>query len=144
MSFGCSVGDFIAGAGMAQKLCLLMTTSSDASAEYQAAMKEIHLIQQAFIHVGQLSERHVSLPRDTVNSAAFLISSTLDTMSKFLKRTEDLKESSSTSEPPNIRDSWCRIGWAIYGKDELEELREKLHNCLAALNLLLSAANLYG
>lgn len=145
MSSGYSVGDFVAGAGMAQKLYILVKASADAPSEYEAAMKELVVTQQAFITVSQLSQNQVFLPRDTINSASFLISSSLDTISKFLKQTESLKKSLSGNGPPTIRDSGCRIGWEeLYGKDELRELREKLHNCLAALNLLLSAANLYG
>ncbi|KAK4663956.1 uncharacterized protein QC763_501395 [Podospora pseudopauciseta] len=142
MSSGYSVGDFVAGAEMAQKLHILVKTSADTPSEYEAAMKELVLTQQAFITVSQLSQNQVFLPRNTISAASFLISSSLDTISKFLKRTESLKKSLSSNGPPTIRDSGCRIGWELYGKDELRELREKLHNCLAALNLLLSAANL--
>ncbi|KAK0710430.1 hypothetical protein B0T21DRAFT_77654 [Apiosordaria backusii] len=141
MSFGYAIGDFIAGAVMAHKLIQLMTTSSDACTEYQEAMKELRLIQQAFITVSQLGETEVALPRHTVNSASFLIMSSMDIISRFLKRTEHLKKSLSTSGPPAISDSWCKVGWALYGKEELRDLRDKLHNSLAALNLLFSAAN---
>ncbi|KAK4172856.1 hypothetical protein QBC36DRAFT_68346 [Triangularia setosa] len=141
MSFGYAIGDFIAGAGMAHKLIRLMATSSDACSEYQDAMKELRLIQQAFINVSQISQTDVALPRDTVNSASFLVMSSMDTISKFLQRTEHLKKSLSASGPPAIRDSWCKVGWALYGKDELKELRDRLHSSLTALNLLFSAAN---
>ncbi|CAH0016426.1 unnamed protein product [Clonostachys rhizophaga] len=85
MSFGYSVGDFIAGANITYRLIRILADSSGASEEYQEAMLELSAMQQAFLQVSQMTQNPV-IPQATVNSASHIVMSAMDIISHFLDR----------------------------------------------------------
>ncbi|KAI1452087.1 hypothetical protein F4805DRAFT_448875 [Annulohypoxylon moriforme] len=138
MSFGFGVGDFIAGANLAHKLIRVMTETRGASAEFQEALAEVCGIQQIFIQLTQLCRSEV-LPRATLNSIAQIVMPSMTTIADFLDRTKHYQEKLSPSG--GLSGSWCKIGWALFRKDELKLLRDTLHTRLSSINTLLTAAN---
>ncbi|TPX13993.1 uncharacterized protein E0L32_005693 [Thyridium curvatum] len=143
MSFGYAIGDFIAGANLAHQLIRVMTQSRGACEEYQEAMTELCAIQQAFIHVSQVKRSNL-LPQATLNSAEFIVISSMDIIAKFLERTKHyqnkLSISSDSSFGVSVSSSWCKVGWALFKKEELRALRDSLHCRLVAINMLFTAA----
>ncbi|KAI0154207.1 hypothetical protein GGR57DRAFT_492264 [Xylariaceae sp. FL1272] len=127
MSFGFGVGDFIAGANLAHKLIRVMTESRGASIEYQEALAELCGIQQVFIQITQLSRNDI-LPKSTLNALAQIIMPSMAIIADFLDR-------------GGLESSWCKVGWALFRRDELKMLRDTLHARLSAINTLLAAAN---
>ncbi|KAI2618551.1 hypothetical protein GGS26DRAFT_584906 [Hypomontagnella submonticulosa] len=138
MSFGFSVGDFIAGANLAHKLIRVMTETRGASAEYQEALAEVCGIQQIFIQLTQLCRSEV-LPRATLNSLAQIIMPSMITIADFLDRTKHYQ--AKLAPGGGLSSSWCKMGWALFRKEELKLLRDTLHSRLSAINTLLAAAN---
>ncbi|KAI2463556.1 hypothetical protein F4781DRAFT_416305 [Annulohypoxylon bovei var. microspora] len=138
MSFGFGVGDFIAGANLAHKLIRVMTETRGATAEFQEALAEVCGIQQIFIQLTQLCRSEI-LPRATLNSIAQIIMPSMTTIADFLDRTKHYQEKLSPSG--GLSGSWCKMGWALFRKDELKILRDTLHSRLSSINTLLTAAN---
>ncbi|TGJ87497.1 hypothetical protein E0Z10_g1323 [Xylaria hypoxylon] len=138
MSFGFSVSDFIAGADLAHKLIRVMTETRGASIEYQEALAELCGIQQVFIQITQLSRNEI-LPKATLNSLAQIIMPSMVIIADFLDRTKHYQ--TRLSRGGGLSGSWCKIGWALYRKEELKLLRDTLHARLSAINTLLAAAN---
>ena len=149
MSYSYSVSDFIAGANLAYKLVRIMAESRGASEEYQEAMTELCGIQQAFIHVGQITSSKM-FPQATLNSASFIVLSSMDIIARFLERTSDYRKQLESNNNDNvgglggtITGSWCKVGWALYRRDELRSLRDSLHTRLVAINTLFVVAREY-
>ncbi|KAI0887769.1 uncharacterized protein GGS22DRAFT_88928 [Annulohypoxylon maeteangense] len=138
MSFGFGVGDFIAGANLAHKLIRVMTETRGASAEFQEALAEVCGIQQILIQLTQLCRSEV-LPRATLNSIAQIVMPSMTTIADFLDRTKHYQE--KLSPRGGLSGSWCKMGWALFRKDELKLLRDTLHSRLSSINTLLAAAN---
>ncbi|KAI0202597.1 hypothetical protein F4808DRAFT_458768 [Astrocystis sublimbata] len=138
MSFGFSVGDFIAGADLAHKLIKIMTETRGASIEYQEALAELCGIQQIFIQISQMSRNEI-LPKATLNSIAQIIMPSMGIIANFLDRTKHYQEKLSGGN--GLSSSWCKVGWALYRTEELKLLRNTLHARLTAINTLLAAAN---
>jgi len=141
MSFGYGVGDFIAGANLAHKLIRVMAETRGASEEYQDAMTELCGIQQAFIHVSQITRSNL-LPQATLNSASCIVLSSMDIIARFLERTREYRKmlDSNTGGANSMSRSWCKVGWSLYKRDELRSLRDSLHCRLVAINTLFAAA----
>ena len=53
MSFGYSVGDFIAGANLTYRLIRAFSETQGASHEYEEAIGELASLQQTFLQIGQ-------------------------------------------------------------------------------------------
>ncbi|KAI0816764.1 hypothetical protein GGR55DRAFT_252877 [Xylaria sp. FL0064] len=138
MSFGFSVGDFIAGANLAHKLIRVMTETRGASIEYQEALAELCGIQQVFIQITQLSRNEI-LPKATLNSLAQIIMPSMAIIADFLDRTKHYQ--TKLSQGGGLSSSWCKVGWALYRKEELKLLHDTLHARLSAINALLAAAS---
>ena len=140
MSFGYSVSDFIAGANLACQLIYALSRTQGACLEYQEAMQELGAIQQTFLQVSQLKAANI-ISQSTLNGASHIILSSMKIIENFLNRTRGYEKRLSGNSPRSlVADSWCRVGWALFKKEELEKLNETLRGKLAAVNLLLSIA----
>ncbi|KAI0898997.1 hypothetical protein F4806DRAFT_506843 [Annulohypoxylon nitens] len=137
MSFGFGVGDFIAGANLAYKLIRVMTETRGATDEFQEALAEVCGIQQIFIQLTQLC-RSETLPRPVLNSIAQIIMPSMTTIADFLDKAT--KYQKKLSPQGGLSSSWCKMGWALFRKDELKLLHDTLHSRLSAINTLLDAA----
>ncbi|KAI1758636.1 hypothetical protein GGR53DRAFT_516411 [Hypoxylon sp. FL1150] len=138
MSFGFSIGDFIAGADLAYKLIRVMSETRGASIEYQEALAELCGIQQTFMQITQLGRSEI-LPKATLNALAQISMPSMTIIADFLDRTKHYQ--SKLTKGGGLGGSWCKVGWALYRRDELKLLRDTLHARLSAINALLAAAN---
>ncbi|KAK4453880.1 hypothetical protein QBC34DRAFT_393629 [Podospora aff. communis PSN243] len=141
MSFGYAIGDFIAGANLAHRLIRIMAETRGSSEEYREAMTELCGIQQAFIYVNQII-RSGTLPKATVNSASYIVLSSMEIIAKFLEQTKEYRRQleASGNNLSGVSGSWCKVGWALYKKEELRSLRDSLHCRLVSVNTLFAAA----
>lgn len=146
MSLGYSVGDFIAGANLTYQLISVLRDSRGASSEYQEAMLELDAMQKAFLQVGQMTYSRV-IPQATVNSASFIVMSSMDVIANFLERSKQYQKrlgggsaGSAATAGELANSSWYKIGWALYKKDELRQLCETLRSRLCSVQVLLVSA----
>jgi hypothetical protein len=141
MSFGYSVGDFIAGANLTYRLIRVLSETKGACLEYQEAMMELGAMQQAFLQVSHMKHSDM-LPRATTNSASHIVMSAMDIIANFLERSKEYQKRLRDSDSGGgIGGSWCKIGWTLFKKEELRSLRDSLQCRLAAITTLLTAAS---
>ncbi|VUC19984.1 unnamed protein product [Clonostachys rosea] len=147
MSFGYSVSDFITGANITYRLIRVLADSSGASEEYQDAMLELSAMQQAFLQVSQMTQNPV-IPQATINSASHIVMSAMDIISHFLDRSRiyqkklggGTKSNENESLASRTEDSWTKVGWSLFKREELKDLRDRLQSKLSSIQLLLSAS----
>ncbi|CEO59698.1 Putative Kinetoplast-associated protein kap [Penicillium brasilianum] len=141
MSFGFSVGDFLAGANLAYRLIRALSESRGSNMEYQEVIQELGCIQHTFLHVELISSRKV-FSQATINAIAHILGSSMEVMERFLQQTEKYRKSLSRNGGRSLAaDSWRKIGWSLFQKEELISLRSTLQTRLTAVNILVSAAN---
>lgn len=140
MSFGFSAGDFIAGANLAYTLVRALSESRGASTEYQDAIRELGCIQQTFLQVDQMRASNL-FSQATINAISWIIHTSIEIMTRFLERTEKYRQSlSGMSRQSFAKDSWGKIGWGLYKKEELTTLRDSLQTRLTSISILVSTA----
>ncbi|KAI0162369.1 hypothetical protein GGR57DRAFT_498710 [Xylariaceae sp. FL1272] len=138
MSFGYSVGDFITGASLTYQLIQTLSSSRGACSEYQEALVELRAMEQAFIQAGNLIQAKTFAP-DTLNGIACIALASIEMIQKFLDRTKDLKIRLG-HKACGVESSWAKIGWQLFGRDELRILKTQLHERLTSINTLITMA----
>ncbi|KAI1376902.1 hypothetical protein F4677DRAFT_445220 [Hypoxylon crocopeplum] len=139
MSFGYSVGDFLGGANLTYRLIRTLSDSRGACAEYQEAVTELRLMEDAFIQAGNLVRSNM-FTRDVINGVACIVLSSAEIIEKFFDRTQDLQRRLGHGRN-HIESSWSKVGWQFFGKDELRTLKKQLHERLTSINTLIATAS---
>jgi hypothetical protein len=96
MSFGYSVGDFIAGANLSYRLIKALSETQGAFLEYQEAIAEVASLQQMFLQqmfltVSQM-RANSTLSQATINSAQLIVMSSMELIGAFLAKTQKYRE----------------------------------------------------
>lgn len=142
MSFGFSVGDLIGAGNLTYQLIKALHSSQDAGDEYRAAINELGCMQQAFMRVSCLSA-NPNISQATFESASCIVMGSMDIIKSFLEKTKRYDRRlgggmGMTGLALNLR----KVGWTLFKADDMKKLRESLQSRLAALSVLLMAANL--
>jgi hypothetical protein len=141
MSFGFSVGDFLAGANLAYRLIRALSETRGARMEYQEVIDELGCIQQTFLQVEHMSSSNIFC-QATINAISHIMNSSIDVMARFLEQTEKYRQSLSSNGGQSLAaESWRKIGWSLFKKEELTSLRDTLQTRLTAINILVSTAS---
>lgn len=141
MSFGLSVGDFIGAATLAYRLIQAIHGSHDAGEDYQAAIRELGCMQQAFIQVSSLSENR-NICQATFKAASHIVKEAMDIIESYLDKTKGYDRRLGGLRASCIAQNFRKVGWTLYKADDMKKLKERLHTRLNSLNLLFVAANL--
>lgn len=142
MSFGYSIGDFIAGANLSYQLIRALSGSQGASVEYQDALIELGCLQQTFLQVGRMTS-NPNLTPATINAASHIVLSSIGLIGDFLEKTKRYRERLCGNNSANtLSDSWQKMGWVLFKKEELKTLKDTLHVKLSNISLLLATAKL--
>jgi hypothetical protein len=140
MSFGYSIGDFIAGANLSYRLIKALSETQGAFLEYQEAIAEISNLQQMFLTVSQMRPNS-TLSQATINMAQLIVMSSMDLIGAFLATTQKYRERLCGRRTGNgVSDSWAKMGWVLFKKEELKRLKDELHLKLSHISLLLATA----
>ncbi|KAG4439639.1 hypothetical protein IFR05_004888 [Cadophora sp. M221] len=143
MSFGYSVGDFIAGANLSYQLIQALSGVHCPSEEYREALIELGCLQQTFLQVGRMTSNPNMSPA-TINAASHIVLSSMTLIGDFLTRTQKYRERlSGRDQGSAAADSWRKVGWVMFRKDELKALKDALHLKLTSVSLLLDTAQFY-
>lgn len=141
MSFGFSAGDFVAGANLAYRLIRALSETQGATMEYQEAIQELGCIQQTFLHVGQMRASNLFC-QATLNAISYIVHSSKKIMTRFLEKTEKYRQNLTGSGASSlVTSSWRKIGWSLYKKQELVDLKMSLRTRLMAISVLVATAN---
>jgi hypothetical protein len=92
MSFGFSVGDFLAGAQLAYTLCQALSDSKDSAREYQELIAQLDVVHKVLLQVDQLRAAK-QLAQAIVNALLFTVNSTNAAMERFIEQNEAYHES---------------------------------------------------
>ena len=140
MSFGFSVGDFVAAANLAYKLVLALSESSGSSMEYQQLIQDLSCVHRTLLQVEQMKGAN-QLNQSTINALIYQVNSTKIPMQAFLEKTEKYRKALGGGGSSTImKDSWRKIGWSLHKKEEVKALRDLLQLRLLSMNVLLSTA----
>jgi hypothetical protein len=142
MSFGYSIGDFIAGANLSYRLLQALSSSRGPTQEYQEAVMEIGAIHQAFLQVGRMTS-NPTLSHATINAASCIVLSSMSIIDDFLEKTKRYRERlCGRTQGNTLSDSWQKMGWVLFRKEELKALKDALHIKLSSISVLLATAQL--
>ncbi|KAK8003928.1 hypothetical protein PG989_003647 [Apiospora arundinis] len=146
MSFGYSVGDFVTGYNITYQLVRILADSRGASIEYQEARTELRAMEQVFLQAGSLVSSKV-LSRDIINGIACIVLSAVDIIDSFYERSKEYqhqlgeRQAKMGKATTGFESSWCKIGWALFKKEELRALKAQLHERLTSVNVLIGMAS---
>ncbi|KAI9744758.1 MAG: hypothetical protein M1818_001683 [Claussenomyces sp. TS43310] len=140
MSFGFSIGDFLAGAKLIADLTRVLSASKGASMEYQQLLMDLRCVEETLVQIDQMrlaSQLHPS----AINALCWIVNSTTSSIADFMLRTRKYQQSLSTKGSGNkAKDLWRKIGWSMYKPAEIKSLQQRLQLDLGSINCLLSLA----
>lgn len=111
MSFGFSVGDFLAGAELAITIRNALSESKGAAIEYRELIAELEVVHKVLLQVDQLRAAN-QLSQSTVNALLFTVNATNEIMESFLDRNEEYGESLKPAGSGNlIKDLFRKGKW---------------------------------
>ncbi|KAH8589783.1 hypothetical protein B0O99DRAFT_319463 [Bisporella sp. PMI_857] len=142
MSFGYSIGDFIAGANLCYTFSKSISGTDCASEECREALTELGHLQHMFFQVGRWTT-NPKLASETANAAAYLVISSIQLIRGFLDRTKELREKLLSGRGSNaFSDKFQRVNWALFKREEWKCLKDTLQEKRASISLLLDSARL--
>ncbi|KAE9403018.1 hypothetical protein BT96DRAFT_1017253 [Gymnopus androsaceus JB14] len=140
LSFG-SVGDFIAVIQLLNGVREALCDSTGSSAEYQALIIDLdvfsdilHAVQRAFS-----SANHFSPSTSLINAHRQAVQSSYELLKDIHKKIRKYQHTLGNGGSGSVmRDSWRKVGWALFKKPELVEMRRKVMDQVEILNILVS------
>lgn len=126
MSFGFSVGDFLAGATLAYTLGKALSDSQGSVHEYKELIAELNVVNKVLIHVEQLRATN-QLAQSTVNALLFAVNASNEAIESFLHRQQAYIESFRDGGSGNIiKDVYRKGKWATVAPEHVIILPAKL------------------
>ena len=140
MSFGFSAGDFIAAATLVSRLVIALSESSGSSHEYQQIIQDLASVHRTLLQVEQMKQAN-QLSQSAVNALKHEVDSARKPVEDFLGKTEKYRKAlQAGGSGSGLKDSWRKIGWSLFKKEEIATLRDVLQVRLLSINVLLSTA----
>ncbi|KAF7366142.1 hypothetical protein MVEN_00491100 [Mycena venus] len=137
-----SFGDILATAQIAYKLSQILSDSAGSSMEYQELIIELDALGSALRGMDDIVENHV-IRQSVRNAIEHSLRRCRDLMNVFLDRIKNYKPAlQKGGSGSSWRDNWRKIGWHIFRREELVELRLKLAEQKATINMMLSLSHI--
>ena len=140
MSFGFSVGDFLAVGKLIVDITTCLKDVSGSKSEYRDVVLELECLQKALLHLDRLKPRGESLNVDSIKYAALSCRRPLEEFLAKLRRYE------SSLGPRAIESSWKapvdKIRFMVSQKDEIRKMQSYLSVHVGTLNMLLAECGL--
>ena len=138
MSFGFSVGDFIAVGSLIFQIGSALRDSKGASAEYQTLLLRLDSLVNT-LRIAELSIRGGQLPPPTANAIREHLEQCGEHLRKFNSVIEKHKKSLSKQGSGNrMKDSWRKIGWSLFTREEIDGIDDALRGNIDAISLVLA------
>ncbi|GAW07516.1 hypothetical protein LENED_009514 [Lentinula edodes] len=144
LTFG-SIGDIITVIELLNRVREALCDSTGSSAEYQALIVDLDVFSDILdavkssissnTRLSPQSESLLNAHRQAVQSSHDLLK---DIHGKIRKYQSSLRAGGSGNA---MRDSWRKIGWALFKKPELVQMRRKVMDQVEILNILLSISS---
>ncbi|RPB04532.1 hypothetical protein L873DRAFT_1799455 [Choiromyces venosus 120613-1] len=141
MSFGFSIGDFIAISGIILNLVDALDSKTGSSAQYSRLSDELKSLHSAFLAVQDVV---LKLRRDekshasTVNAITYEVECCRKLIVGFTASTEKYRESlCHGGSGRKVRDAWRKISYRIFKEEDVLMLKDSLRRRVEAINILL-------
>ena len=138
MSFGFSVGDFIAVGKLIVQISSALHESTGASAEYQSLLLRLDNLMET-LRIADRSIRGSQLQISAANAILMHLSQCSAHLRKLNtiieKHRKTLSKGGSGSK---IRDSWRKIGWSLFTKEEIKEIDNALEGDVNFISMMLA------
>ena len=138
MSFGFSVGDFIAVGKLIIQISSALSESTGASAEYQSLLLRLDSLTET-LRIAEISVRGHQLPLCTTNAILKHLGQCSAHLRKFSAIIEKHRKSLSKGGSGNrIADSWRKIGWSVFTREEIKEINGALEEDVNFISMMLT------
>ncbi|KAJ7626297.1 hypothetical protein DFH06DRAFT_737465 [Mycena polygramma] len=136
-----SFGDILALANLAWSIARVLRESTGSSAEYQALIAELESLGTALKSLEQFVTTN-RLQESVENACRFALSKCQSDMTAFLKKVEGYQRSLKKGGSGNsVRDSWRKIGWGLFKKEEIVLIRKQLADQKATISMMLGLSH---
>ena len=140
MSFGFSVGDFIAVTQLIADVIKSLRETGGAKSEYRELLRELDGLQCALSHLKSLSSRNPGQTLESIKYAALSCRKAIeDFLGKISKYDGSLAEQ-NTSGP--IKRTAHKLRWTFGRKNEIQRLQSYLNIHIGTINMLLAEHSL--
>ncbi|KAF2131475.1 hypothetical protein P153DRAFT_374341 [Dothidotthia symphoricarpi CBS 119687] len=137
MSFGFSVGDFIAVGKLISEAISCLQAVGGARSEYQELIREFQALDAALRHLDRLNSNDPDSTRvDSIKYAALSCRHPLEEFLAKIKRYENSLDSRSCSGA--VRSTADKIRWTFGQKDDIKRLQTYLNVHIGTINMLLA------
>lgn len=145
-TFG-SFGDILALIDLAIQVHNALSSSAGASEDYRALVSELHSFSQLLQNVQTIHTltRHSSdggpPPASLQNAIHFALERSKTLLNAICAKIAGYQKSLRRGGSGNMmKDSWRKIGWTLFKKDEILEMRRRLGDCTQSLTAHLSVS----
>ena len=147
MSFGFSVGDFIAISGLIRTLVDALDPNTGSRAQYSRLLDELKSLQSALLAVQDLVQK----PRRDGKSYASAINAIIYEMKCCRELIEDFNADMEKyreslchgGSSRKVKDAWRKISYKIFKEEDVFMLKDSLRRRVEAINLLLLITGMY-
>ena len=147
MSFGFSVGDFIAISGLIRTLVDALDSDTGSRAQYSRLSDELKSLRSAFLAVEEVVQK---LRRDekshgsTINAITYEIECCRKLILGFTADTKKYRESlCHGGSRRKVKQAWEEISYKIFKEEDVLMLKDSLRRRVEAINLLLLIMGMY-
>jgi len=147
MSFGFSVGDFIAISGLIRTLVDALDSDTGSRAQYSRLLDELKSLHSAFLAVEgvvQKLRRDEKSHASTINAITYEIGCCRKLVKDFNTDTKKYRESlRHGGSSRKVKEAWRKISYKISKEEDVVMLKDSLGRRVGAINLLLVVAGMY-
>lgn len=141
VTFG-SVGDIISVSLLVKDLLVALDDSRGSSAEYQAVVRELYILDTALLQVEQLSRSRATTPElhALYETAKHTVTKCRDSVAEFTSRVKKYSGSLAVGGSGNVlKDTARKIQWRASQKDaEILKFRAEVTGYSDSINMLLA------
>ncbi|KAJ6032237.1 hypothetical protein N7540_002969 [Penicillium herquei] len=139
MSFGFSVGDFLAVGQLTVNIVASLRESGGAKTEYQDLIRELESLHYALQHLDKLqSKTGSSSSLDSIKYAALSCRRPLEEFLGKIQRYNRSLDVWAKNETNAIKGTLDKVRWAFGQKDEIQKLQSYMNVHVATINMLLA------
>jgi hypothetical protein len=136
MSFGFSVGDFLAVGRLAQDIISCLQDAGGAKSDYQELIRELECLQRAVQHLDKLQAKSPSTNLDSIKYAALICRQPLE---EFLRKARKFDKSLGVwSKEGTIKTAVDKLRFGFGHKEEIRKLQNYLNIHVGIINLTLA------
>ena len=140
MPIGFSIGDGIAVATLVTKIARSLHETTGSSQDFQCLVQRFDTFQR-LINTVQQQITSGQLPQSAVSAIYTHVAKSEPLLRRFDETTERYKRSlSGTGSGNKLQDSWRKVGWGLYKRQEILELSDGLAKEIDAIHLLLTCS----